>query len=166
MTHLRAAVVGAGYLGAYHAEKYARCEGARLVAVVDVDRARAEEVAARAAEKAGSPRAAEVFTDYRAILGEVDAVSIAVPTSLHFDVARAFLESGIDVLVEKPITTTVAEADALIALADARGRVLQVGHLERFNPAIVAATAEIARPGFIEAHRLGPFVGRGTDVDV
>lgn len=162
MTLLRAAVVGAGYLGRFHAQKYAAAgsDGVRLAAVVDPDLARARAVVAETGADA------EVFPSHRDILGEVDLASIAAPTTLHHDVARDLLEAGVDVLVEKPITSTVAEADALVDLARARGRILQVGHLERFNKAIVEAGRAIQRPGFIEAHRLGPFVDRGTDVDV
>lgn len=158
MTRLRAAVVGVGYLGAYHAEKYAAHPGAELVAVVDLDRARAAEVAGRL----GVP----VADGVEALVGRVDCASVAVSTPAHYAVARALLEAGIDVLVEKPLTTTVAEGQALLECAARAKRVLQVGHLERFNPAIQAIADQIHGPRFVEAQRLAPFGERGTDVDV
>ncbi|HEX5773680.1 MAG TPA: Gfo/Idh/MocA family oxidoreductase, partial [Geomobilimonas sp.] len=130
MKKFRAAVIGVGYLGQFHAEKFAALPEAELVGVVDTDRGRAEEVAA----KVGCP----AFTDYRELLGRVDAVSVVVPTQYHFEVARAFLESGAHVLLEKPITTTLEEAAELIRIAAERRLVFQVGHLERFNPVVVA----------------------------
>ena len=158
MDKLRVAVIGVGYLGRFHAQKYAALPGCSLVAVVD---SRAE---------AGGALAQELNTkavaDYRELLGQVDAVSIATPTPAHFDIALAFLESGAHVLVEKPITETVAQAQQLIAAAQRAGRVLQVGHLERFNPAIVAAEPLLRAPRFIECQRLAPFRERGTDVNV
>ncbi|TMA48645.1 MAG: Gfo/Idh/MocA family oxidoreductase [Deltaproteobacteria bacterium] len=158
MNRLRAAVVGVGYLGRFHAEKYATHPGATLVAVADVDAARAREVAATLG--------AEALTDHRALIGRIDCASVAVPTQHHHAVSRDLLEAGIDVLVEKPLTTTLAEGKALVELAARRGRVLQVGHLERFNPAIRVLEGIVARPRFIECHRLAPFTERGTDVDV
>lgn len=152
------AVIGAGYLGRFHAQKYARLDGARLVAVCDTDAARAREIA--------GPLGARAVSDHRALLGTVEAVSIAVPTRLHHAVARDFLEAGADVLIEKPITTTVAEADELIELAGRHGRILQVGHLERFNRAVLGLHQVLDRPRFIESHRLAPFKPRGTDVSV
>jgi predicted dehydrogenase len=159
MKKIRCAVIGVGYLGQFHAEKYACLPNAELVAVVDASSSRAEEVAA----KVGGVRA---FTDYRQLLGMVDAVSIVVPTQLHHEVARAFLDHGVHVLLEKPITTTLAEADDLVALAAERRVVLQVGHLERFNPVIMALDGVLNRPGFIESIRIAPFKPRGTDVNV
>jgi predicted dehydrogenase len=155
---LRTAVVGVGYLGRFHAQKYAEVPGSRLVAVVDAS----IETARRVGAELGVPG----YSDHRELLGKVDAVSIAVPTPQHYSVARTFLENGVHVLVEKPITTTVAEAQELVDLAAARKRVLQVGHLERFNPAILAAEALLGRPRFVESHRLAPFKQRGTDVSV
>jgi predicted dehydrogenase len=153
-----AAVVGVGYLGKYHAEKYAATEKAHLVAVVDVD-------AERAAEIAGG-LGTEALTDYRDLFGRVQCVSIAVPTRLHFAIAREFIERGIDALVEKPMTADLGEGRQLVDLAAAKGVVLQVGHLERFNPAIRKLETVIKEPKFVECHRLAPFVERGTDVDV
>jgi predicted dehydrogenase len=158
MSQLRTAVVGVGYLGRFHAQKYKQVTGSRLVGVVDAQSETAQRVAAELQ--------VEAFADYRALLGRVDAVSIAVPTPLHFQVAQDFLEQGVHVLVEKPITTTVEEAQALIELAARKRCVLQVGHLERFNPAIVAAAGILKTPRFVESHRLAPFKQRGTDVSV
>jgi predicted dehydrogenase len=155
---LRAAVIGAGYLGSFHAQKYAALDGARLVGVVDVDANRAREVA----QRAGAP----AYTDYREVLGEIDVASIVVPTEAHFEVARACLEAGVHILVEKPVTRTVEEANELVQLAARRGLVFQVGHLERFNPAILAVREQITRPLFIESDRLALFKPRGTDVNV
>lgn len=156
---LRAAVIGVGYLGRFHAQKWAALAGAELVGVADSDPARAATVAA---EVGCTP-----YTDYRDLLGRVDAVSVAVPTEHHHRVVRDCLAAGVHVLVEKPITQTVTEADALIALAADRGLTLQVGHLERFNPAWLALKPLIEQPPrFIEAHRLAPFKPRGTDVSV
>jgi predicted dehydrogenase len=155
---MRTAVVGVGYLGRFHAEKYAAHPEAQLVAVVDVDGRRAHEIA--------RALGVEAVTDHRALIGRVDCASIAVPTNAHFAVARDLLEGGVDVLVEKPVTTTVDEAKALVELAVRGGRVLQVGHLERFNPAVLALEGIVTQPRFIECHRLAPFTDRGTDVDV
>ena len=143
---LRTAVIGVGYLGRFHAEKYAANPAAELVAVADVDPARARAVAAALG--------VEAVTDYRALAGRIDCASVAVPTQLHHAVACDLLDAGVDVLVEKPLTTTVDEGKALLELAVRRGRVLQVGHLERFNPAIRALDGIIREPRFIECHRL------------
>lgn len=155
---LRAAVVGVGYLGAFHAEKYASLDGVELVGVVDTNRERAEAI--------GRRHHAQPDVDYRSLFGRVDCVSLAVPTPEHFALAKALLDHDIDVLVEKPITTTAAEGRALVELAAVRGRILQVGHLERFNPAIRSLAGILTHPRFIECHRLAPFVDRGTEVDV
>src|SRR6187431_1797033 len=154
----RTAVIGVGYLGRFHAQKYAQLAQSRLVAVVDADTAAAAKVSA----ELGVP----AVSDYREILDQVDAVSLAVPTPLHHPIGRALLEHGIHVLVEKPIATTVAEARELIDVARARGCTLQVGHLERFNPAILAAAGRLKQLRFVESHRLAPFKMRGTDVSV
>jgi predicted dehydrogenase len=155
---LRAAVIGVGYLGRFHAQKYAALTDVELVGVADVNREAAERVAAEVGCAA--------YADYRELLDRIDVVSIVVPTRLHFAVAREFLAAGRHVLVEKPITETVDEADELIAVARQQGVLLQVGHLERFNPAIVALNGELHKPMFIESYRLTPFRGRGTDVNV
>lgn len=158
MKKIRAGVVGVGHLGQFHAEKYAGSGLAELVGVVDRDAARA----ASLAEKNGT----RGFSDFRELMGLVDAVSIAVPTPEHFRIARAFLENGVDVLVEKPITETLEEADQLVELAEKKGLILQVGHLERFNPAVTAVKDIIANPMFIESDRLSLYQPRGTDVSV
>ncbi len=155
---IRAAVVGVGYLGKFHAQKYAKMAGVELVGVVDTDIGRAEEVAATLGTRA--------YTDYRDLIGKVDAVSIVVPTSDHFEVSRTLLENDVDLLVEKPFTTTLDEADELIRISEARGLLVQVGHLERFNPAVVALKDIIKKPLFIESHRLSTFKARATDVSV
>jgi len=151
-------VVGVGYLGRFHAQKYAQLPDCTLAGVVDSEAA----VAARVAAELQVPG----LGDYRELLGKVDAVSVVTPTPTHYDIARAFLESGAHVLVEKPITQTTEQAERLIGVARQCGRVLQVGHLERFNPAIMAAEPLLTQPRFIECHRLAPFRERGTDVNV
>jgi predicted dehydrogenase len=158
VSELRAAVIGVGYLGRFHAQKYAAAAGCRLVGVADShEPARA----AVAAELGTQPVA-----DWRDLLGHVDVVSIATPTPLHHPIALAFLGRGAHVLVEKPITVTTAEAEELIEAARAAGRILQVGHLERFNAAVQALDGIVTAPRFIESHRLAPFKARGTDVSV
>lgn len=157
-TPLRVAVVGVGHVGALHAQIYARLPGARLVAVCDINPARAREVAA--------PLGCRAATDLRELLGEVDAASVAVPTSLHHAVSAQLLESGVHVLIEKPIATSLAEADAMVDLAARKQLTLQVGHIERFNAAIHAAKGYLTHPRFLEAHRLSPYPFRGTDVSV
>lgn len=158
LRELRTAVVGAGYLGKHHARIHGSMPGTKLVAVVDVDAARAGTIAR---EHGGEP-----MSDYRALAGLVDAVSLAVPTVAHASIGCDLLKMGIDVLVEKPIASTEEEADTLIAAAAAGKRILQVGHTERYNPAVEALAASITRPRFIEVHRLGVFSPRSTDIDV
>lgn len=157
MNKLKCAVIGTGYLGKFHAEKYAGLPDCELVAVVDIN----PEAAKAVADKFG----AQALTDYHALLGKVDAVSIVVPTTLHHAVAKDFLTAGAHVLVEKPICVTVAEAEDLIAIAQANNLILQVGHLERFNPAVLGLDKE-EKPLFIESHRLSPFNPRANDVSV
>lgn len=158
MTTLRTAVIGVGYLGKFHAEKYAALPNSQLVAVVDASPENGKAIA----DKLGC----EALTDYRQLFGRVDAVSIAAPTSYHYAIAKDCIEQGIHVLIEKPITVTVAEADELIALAKARGVLIQVGHLERFNAALLALGDRLGAPRFIESHRLAPFNPRANDVNV
>ncbi len=158
MAPVRTAVVGCGHFGRYHAEKYAALAGAELVAVVDCELGRAQDLGARLGALA--------LSDAGQLAGRVDAVSVVVPTLAHFALARQLLDAGLHVLLEKPIAATLAEADALIALAKARARVLQIGHLERFNAAVLALADVLGQPLFIELHRLAPFKPRGTDVDV
>lgn len=155
---LRVGVVGVGYLGQFHAEKYASLPEAHLVGVADLEDERARTVADRVQT--------EALTDYRQLLGRVDAVSIVTPTSSHYPIARDFLAAGVHVLVEKPMTATVEEADHLIELAEQKGCLLQVGHLERFNPAFRAIYPRLHNPMFLEAHRLAMFNERGLEVDV
>ena len=155
---ITAAVVGVGYLGKFHAEKYADSEKSTLVAVADIDEGRAESVARQLGVAA--------FSDYRELLGQVQCVSVAVPTRLHYEVTSDFLKGGVDVLVEKPIASDIQQGRELVDLAAAQGLILQVGHLERFNPAIRRLENVIREPRFVECHRLAPFVERGTDVDV
>jgi predicted dehydrogenase len=155
---LRVAVIGVGHLGRHHARILAGLAGARLVAVVDT----APERAAAAAAASGARAAA----DYREVLDEVDAVTVAVPTELHRDIALPFLERGMAVLVEKPMARSLAEADELLAAARATGAVLAVGHTERYNPAVAAILPLVTSPRFIEVHRLGVFPERSLDIDV
>ncbi|CAL1238974.1 Gfo/Idh/MocA family oxidoreductase [Candidatus Methylocalor cossyra] len=158
MKPLKCAVVGVGYLGKFHAQKYAALPECDLVAVVDSDPEKAQAVAAQ--------HHTQALTDYRALLGRVDAVSVVVPTRLHFAVARDFLMAGAHVLVEKPITVTVEEADELIQIARQRDLRLMVGHLERFNAALLGLDLSRGKPLFIESHRLAPFNPRANDVSV
>lgn len=160
---LRTAVVGTGYLGRFHAQKYAAMPDVELVAVVDQDLDRAREVATEACTITTGTEAAP---NLDALIGAVDAVSVVVPNTAHYEVARPLLAAGIHVMLEKPLTNTVAQADELIALAAAQGVVLQAGHLERFNPAVRFLCERATEPLFIEAHRLGGFKNRATDVDV
>ncbi len=155
---IRVAVIGVGYLGQHHARIYAELPGVELVAVADTAEARRREVGGRLQVPA--------VADYRELLRRVDAVSVAVPTRLHHEIARDFLRAGADVLVEKPITRTLPEADELVALAAAGRRILQVGHSERYNAGVQALAQLVQDPGFIEVHRMGPFPGRSTDIDV
>lgn len=158
MQKLKVAVIGVGYLGRFHAQKYAGLEGVELVGVSDVDKDQCERVAAECGCKA--------FTDHKELLEIVDAVSIAVPTSLHHAISAEFLDSKTDVLLEKPMTVTLEEADDLIRRASENDLILQIGHLERFNPAVQAMEPFITTPVFIESNRIATFKNRGTDVDV
>ena len=157
-TRMRAAVVGVGHLGRFHAEKYAGNPNVDLAAVVDIDAGRARTI--------GDALHVPALTDHRALAGRVECASVAVPTPSHYAVARDLLSAGIDVLIEKPLTTSVEEGKALLELAVRGSRVLQVGHLERFNPAIRALGGRVTEPRFIECQRLAQFGERGTDVDV
>lgn len=158
MADLRAAVVGVGHLGKEHARVYAKLPGVSLVAVADVD----EKQARRVAKKWKS----EPTTDYRDLFGRVDAVSVVTPTRYHFDVASEFVRQGVAVLVEKPMTRTLDEAERLAQLVEQHDAILQVGHIERFNPAVVAIQKHPIRPRFIECHRLSPFAFRSADIGV
>lgn len=158
MKKLRSAVIGVGYLGKFHAQKYLTIPQVELVGVCDTDAERANNCAQTCGVSA--------YTDYKELLGKVDAVSIAVTTSEHYQIAKAFLENHTHVLVEKPITTTIDQASELILLAKQNKLVLQVGHLERFNPVLAKLKDILERPLFIESLRLAPFKPRGTDVNV
>ncbi len=147
-----------GHLGTYHLKKYHMLDNCEIIGVADV----VEERARKASERFNC----KAFVDYRDLIGNVDAVSIAVPTNAHYIVARDFLSAGVDTLLEKPMTSTLEEADQLISIAESKGAILQIGFVERFNPAIRALDTIIERPLFIESHRLHPFFHRGTDVDV
>ena len=155
---IRVGVVGAGYFGRFHANHYTKNPDAKLVAVVDADGTRAKQVA----DEFG----AEAVTDHRQILDKVDAVSIAVPTPLHFDVARELIEAGLHVLIEKPITDTVESANTLTKLAEDRGTILQVGHIERYSAAYRVISEKIDQPLYLESYRIAPWKARGIEVDV
>lgn len=158
MSKVRTAVIGVGHLGKFHAQKYSQLKNSKLLAVVDEDIEKAKKIAATTG--------ADAFTSYHKLIGQVDAVSIAVPTHLHYDIAAAFLRNHTHVLVEKPITATLEQADKLITLAKQANCTLQVGHLERFNPAMTALEQKLTKVEFIEAHRLAPYSPRGTEVNV
>ncbi len=156
---IKAAVVGCGHLGSYHAEKYAGLDNVELLAVCDLDISKSKKIAKK--------YSSTFYDDYEKLkdLG-LDCVSIASDTKSHFAASKFFLENGVDVLVEKPITTTLDEAEILVDLSDKNKRILQVGHVERFNPAIVRMKDFLSNPWFFEIRRIAPFKGRGADVDV
>lgn len=158
MSKLRVAVIGCGYLGKFHAEKYAAMADVSLVGVADVNEAAAKAVAQRLGTTA--------YTDYHPLLQAVDAVSIVVPTGDHCRIGLDFLKNNVDVMMEKPMTATLEEADRLIELAEKNQRLIQVGHLERFNPAVHPVKSMVKEPLFIESHRLSIYKERGTDVSV
>jgi len=155
---IKVGVVGVGYFGQFHAEKYAKKEGVELVGVVDINHSRAKEIAKR--------YQAQFYSHHADLFDKVQAVSIAVPTPFHYKMTKDFFLQGIDVLLEKPVSNTLEEVDELIKLAESKGLILQVGHLERFNGALSGLGKRVQNPLFIESHRLGPFSGRGADVDV
>ena len=155
---LKVAVVGVGHLGKWHADKYAAAADCELLAVVDTNIDNAREIARK--------HGADAYSDYRDIILLVDAISLVVPTSLHYKIAREFLEAGIHCLIEKPITETVTEAESLIEIAQHRDLVLQVGHIERFNSVMIGIEENIDKPLFLESTRLAPFTTRATDVSV
>jgi predicted dehydrogenase len=155
---LKVGVIGVGYLGQYHARIFSELENVLLVGVVDIDNKRSQEIA----QKYGC----DPYTDFKDILNKVDAVSIVTPTREHFSTAIECIKAGKDILVEKPITQSPDEAELLLEEAERMGVIIQVGHLERYNPAVVKVYSLITDPFFFEAERLSPFTGRGTDVDV
>ena len=155
---LNVGVIGVGYLGQHHARIFSEIEGVKLTAVIDADLKRAEEIASKYGGKA--------FADHREAMGVVDAFSIAAPTTMHHRIALDCIRAGKDILVEKPIAATIEEADDIIRESDKSGLIVQIGHLERFNPAVQAVFPMIKHPVFFEAERLSPFLGRGIDVDI
>jgi predicted dehydrogenase len=158
MKKIRVGVIGVGYLGQFHAEKYAGIPDVELVGIADADPARVAQVADKFHTRA--------FSDPAQLLGKVDAVNIVVPTVLHHRVAKQFLEQGIHVLLEKPMCVTLEQADELIGLAARKGAILQIGHIERFNPAVTAIKGMVTSPRYITAERAAPFTVRCTDVNV
>lgn len=155
---IKVGVIGVGSIGSHHARIYSDMEGVRLVGVVDTDFSKAQDVSSR--------YNCEAYSNYSQMMDTVDAVSIAVPTIMHYPIAMDFLKNDKDVLIEKPIARDVKEAEELISEAQKRGRILQVGHLERFNAGVSLISSMIDNPRFIESQRLSPFSKRGTDVDV
>lgn len=158
MKKVKVAVIGAGHLGKIHARIYAQCKDTHLVGICDVDK---EKARMHATNFSTNP-----YSDYKQLLHKVDAVSIATPTCTHYNIAKDFLKHNTHVLVEKPITTKIKDAEKLIMLARKKRQILQVGHVERFNPAIRTIQRFCNKPKFIECHRLSPFPKRGTDVNV
>ncbi|MGZ3612603.1 MAG: Gfo/Idh/MocA family protein [Thermodesulfobacteriota bacterium] len=158
MEKIKIGIVGVGYFGQFHAEKYAKIEETELVGVVDIDPSRAKEIAKR--------YRTQPFQHHADLFNKVQAVSIAVPTPFHYPIVKDFFLEGIDVLLEKPISSTLEEANELIGIAESRGLIFQIGHLERFNGALSGIEGRVGHTGFIESHRLGPFSGRGAEVDV
>lgn len=155
---VRVGVIGIGYLGQHHARIFSEMENVELVAVADIDEKRAGTFAERFGCRS--------YSDYREILPMVDAISIVTPTTTHYNIAIECLRAGKDILIEKPITDNIREADELITESEKNGCILQVGHLERYNPAFLKGSEIINKPEFIETERLSPFLGRGIDVDV
>jgi predicted dehydrogenase len=158
MRKVRVGVVGVGYFGQFHAEKYHRLPEVELVGVADINSSRSQEIAKRFNTGA--------YRNYEDLYDKVDAVSIVVPTPVHYQVTKEFFHRGIDVLLEKPITTTLQQADELVGMAEKRNCVFQVGHQERYNGAIMALEGSLIDPLFIESHRLSPFLQRAANVDV
>ncbi len=158
MNKLKVAVVGVGHLGQFHLEKYLSIPDVNLIGVVDIDPIRLDEITRKHNVKG--------FRSHKEIIDKVDAVSIAVPTEVHFEVAMDFLSKGVHILVEKPITYRIEDADKLLNKAKETGVVLQVGLVERFNPAVIKMKSLVKEPIFLEAHRMNLFTPRGTDVDV
>ena len=155
---IKVGVIGIGYLGQHHARIYSEIEGAELIALIDIDEEKARKLAGKYNCKS--------YSDYKNIIDKLDALSIVTPTTSHYEIALNCLRAGKDLLIEKPITVSVAEADELISEAEKKGCVLQVGHIERYNPAVIAVSEMIDKPEFLESERLSPFSGRGTDVDI
>ncbi len=155
---VKVGVIGVGYIGQHHARIYSEIEDTEVTAIVDIVKKKADAFA----EKYGC----ESYTNYKDALHKVDALSIVTPTTSHHFIALDCLKAGKDILIEKPITVNVEEADELIIESEKRGCIIQVGHLERYNPAVLSVSEMVKEPMFIESERLSPFLGRGTDVDV
>jgi len=155
---IKVGVIGVGYLGQHHARIYSEIKDAELIAIVDTDEERAKNLALKYNCKA--------YSDYKGIINELDAVSIVTPTVLHHKIAMDFIKAGKDVLIEKPITVSVAEADEIIKEAERKKRIVQVGHVERYNPAVIAVSGLVKKPQFLESERVSPFTGRSTDIDI
>ncbi len=155
---LNIGVIGVGYLGHHHARIFSQLENVRLSAIVDIDKKKADHIASKYNTSS--------YTDFREIFDKVDAISIVTPTINHFETALECINAGKDIFIEKPITSTPEEAEKLIDEAQKRGNIIQVGHIERFNPAVLKVYSLIENPIFFEAERLSPFIGRGTDVDI
>lgn len=158
MRKIRVGVIGVGYFGQFHVEKYAKMKEVELVGVVDINATRAREIAKR--------YHTQPFLHHSELFGKVQAVSITVPTTYHHSITKDFFLQGVDVLLEKPIANTLEEADELVELARSKGLILQIGHLERFNGAFLAIEKMVKNPRLIQSHRLGPFSGRGAEVNV
>jgi len=158
MGSVKVGVIGVGHLGQHHARIYKELKGTELVGVVDSDPARAAEIAKKFKT--------EAFSSAEELYGKVQAVSVVTPTVTHSEITKGFLEHGADVLLEKPMTVTLDEADELVSLASEKGLILQIGHLERFNAAVREMVSRCTTPMFIECNRLSPFPDRSTDVDV
>jgi predicted dehydrogenase len=155
---VKVGVIGVGYLGQHHARIYSEINDVELAALVDIDEKQAKELTAKYNCK--------TYTDYRDIIDKLDAISIVTPTVSHYEISMDCIRAGKDILIEKPISVTVAEADEIINEAEKRGCVVQVGHIERYNPAVIAVSNMIKDIRFIETERLSPFLGRGIDVDI
>jgi len=158
MAKINVGVIGVGYLGSLHARVYSQIKNANLVCVCDIDKKRAKKIAKK--------HRVWYLPDYRTLFDKVEAVSIVVPTNLHYRIAKEFLENNIHVLIEKPITNTVAEAQELIDIAKSKDLIIQVGHIERFNPVVRAVEPLLKEPKFIECHRAGPFKKKKRVKDV
>lgn len=155
---LKVGVIGVGYLGKFHAQKYSLMDNVNLVGVADINEQQAKNVA--------KELQTDAYIDHKELIRKIEAASIVVPTPAHFSISKECLESDVDILIEKPMAATVEEADELIRISESKGKIIQVGHLERFNPAVVALKNVIRTPRFIESHRLSIYNERGTDVSV
>ena len=158
MSKVKIAVIGIGYLGEFHAQKYKANKNADLIGIVDTNKQRSEEISNRIGVKS--------YNDYKSIIDQVDAVSIVVPTNLHYKIAKFFIENKKHVLIEKPFASNAAEARKLKKISEKNKTILQIGHLERFNKAFVELKDKVKNPLFIECNRISPFKIRGTEVDV